>query len=569
MNIRDYFAPLFRWLWLVILAVAVAIGFSLLVGLRQSPIYRTGATLIIGSAIQNANPNGMDVYLSQQLNTTYAEIAYREPVRLATKQALGLDWLPDYSVQPVPNTQLLEILVTDTDPVRAQAVANELANQLVLQSPTSRPEDQNRQEFINTQLDELEVKISETQNDIDAEQKELANLTSARQIADKQNQINALQNKLDSLQVNYTSLLYNSQQGATNTLSIIEQAPLPTAPIGPNVPLQIITAAIFTFVIAIASAYLIDFFDTSIKTPEEIKKLSGLPMLVGIPYIPGESYPEKLITVNQPRSPTSEAFRSLRTGLQFSMIDRHESTSIMVTSPNPSEGKSLTTANLAIVMAQAGYRILLIDLDLRRPVLHKIFGMDNRIGFTEFLRNLNVQDLDASVDALLGQLTRPTPVEGLFLLSSGPIPPNPSELLGSNTNRMFLTELKKRYDYLIIDTPPAMLVTDSVVLSTVIDGVILVIDAKTTQKNQLKQSSELLKNVDANILGVVVNRLSNKSDGFTSSRYYYYRKYADTLYGYISEPDRNRSNGRGLFTFTRHKTTTSAKEHKQNTKRTP
>jgi non-specific protein-tyrosine kinase len=529
MELREFLAPLLRWWWLLLAAAVVAAGFSMIVGLQQPPVYQTNTTMMIGSAIDDPNPSDMALYTSQQLAATYADIATRQPVRKATMAALGLSWLPRYVARPVANTQLLEIIVNDSDPARAQAVANELANQLILQSPTSRPEDQARQGFINRQLDDLEKKIEETQVEVDARQSELSNLTSARQIADTQNQIYALQTKLDTLRSNYTDLLANTQRGALNTLTIIEPAVLPGSPVGPNVPLLVLTAAAFALVVAVGATYLLEYLDNTIKSPDEIKRLTGLPMLVGIPAITGETYPEKLVTVKHPRSPISEAYRSLRTGVQFSNIDRPENNALLVTSPNPSEGKSITIANLATVMAQAGLRVILVDSDLRRPVMHKVFELENHSGLTDLLRNVKLTDIEQSLD----QLVQPTKTEGLWLLTSGPIPPNPSEILGSKTNMVLIEALKRRYDYVVFDSPPVLIVTDAVVLSTLVDGTILVVDADQTQKNQLRQSVERLREVNANMLGIVVNRLSPKMNGYSGYyHYYYYRKSGNGGYGY-------------------------------------
>jgi polysaccharide biosynthesis transport protein len=535
MEFRELYKPLLRWWWLIVAAALVAAAFSFVAGFRQPDVFRSSTTVMIGRAIQDPNPSDYQLYTSQQLAATYADIAARRPIREATMKALGLTWLPAYVARPLPNTQLLEISVTDAIPERAQAVANELANQLILQSPTGRSEDLGRQEFINQQLDDLQVKIQQTQVEVDARQAELANLTSARQIADTQNQIYALQSKLDTLRSNYTDLLANTQGGALNTLTIIESAVLPEYPVGPNVPLMVITAVVFASALAVGAVYLLAYLDNTIKSPEEIKRLVDLPMLIGIPVIFGETYPEKLVTAKQPRSPIAEAFRSLRTAVQFSTIDRPESSALLVSSPNPSEGKSLTVANLATVIAQAGNRVLIIDSDLRLPAQHKIFELDNHIGLTEFLRNVKVNELDESVNAMLDKVIQATPVEGLWVLTSGPIPPNPSELLGSNTYRLLLSALKGRFDYVVLDSPPVLIVTDSVILSTLVDGVILVLDADSTQKNQLRQAVERLREVNANILGVVVNRLTPKMDGYTNYYYYYRRKnYYDGSYGYHS-----------------------------------
>ena len=541
MELREYFAPLIRWWWLLVLATLVAAGFSLVAGLQEPPTYRTTATLMIGRAIQDPNPDYFEIMLSQDLASTYADIALREPVREATMEALGLTWLPAYVVRPVPNTQLMEITVSDTDPVRAQAVANELSNQLIRQSPTNQLENQTRQEFISEQLDDLEIKINDTQDEIDAKQRELANLISARQIADAQNQIAALQAKLGTLQGNYAELLANSPKGALNTMMLIEPAPLPSAPVGPNVLLLVVTAAGFAFLVAVGAIYLLNYLDNSIKSPEEVKKISNLPVLAGIPKIEGEQVKDKLVTMDQPRSLIAESYRSLRTGLQYSVIDQPHNTSILITSPRPSDGKTLTAANLGVVLAQAGNKVLLMDADLHRPMLHRVFDLPNRTGLSDVYNFLSTHGNNKSLDTPLEMYAQATKVEGLKLLSSGALPPNPSELLGSNTSQRLLEDLKSRFDYIILDSPPSLVMTDALVISTQVDGVLIVIDAHKTPKNQLKESVEMLREVNANLLGVVINRLTSQPGSYYN--YQNYRKTYDGHYG--STAAMERSNGRG------------------------
>lgn len=545
MELKEYINPLLRWWWLILLATLVAGVFSFLAVSQEPPTYRSSATLMIGRAISDPNPDYFDLTLSQSLASTYADIALREPVRQATMEALGLTWLPSYVVRAVPNTQLLEIAVTDVDPVRTQAVANELARQLILQSPVNQEENQNRQGFINQQLDDLEAKISETQQEIEAKQKELANLISARQIADMQNQVNALQIKLDTLQNNYISLISNSPQGALNSLMVIEAARLPLSPVGPNVLLTVMMASFFAFAVAVGVVYVLNFLDNTIKSPEEVKKISGLPVLAGIPFIEGEGYPDKLITVKDPRSPTSEAYRSLRTGVQFSVIDLPRHTAVMVTSPRPSDGKTITAANLGVVLAQAGNKVLLLDADLRRPSLHKLFEMSNRTGLTDIYHSLSAHTHSDSIDESVERYSRPTNIEGLSIITSGPLPPNPSELLGSKFSKLLLEILKIQFDYIIIDTPPTLVVTDTIVLSTKVDGVMVIIDANKTPRNQFKECIEALREVNATLLGVVVNRLTIQTGGYASyRRYYYYRQTYGKGYGYHTPGASSDSNGR-------------------------
>jgi capsular polysaccharide biosynthesis protein len=202
------------------------------------------------------------VWLTQQLANTYADMAKRRPVRQATMQALGLSWLPGYTVRVIANTQLVEVAVVDTNPQRAQAVANELANQLIRQAPmASGAETDQRRDFVKSELDDLQVKIKETRDEISKKQSDLANLFSARQIADTQTQIAALQNKLTALQGNYAALIANTAQGAVNTLTVIEPAELPTVPVGPNRLATMALAAAIGLLLAGGAAYLLEYLD--------------------------------------------------------------------------------------------------------------------------------------------------------------------------------------------------------------------------------------------------------------------------------------------------------------------
>ena len=532
MELKEYFVPLRKWWWLIVVATVIATVASFMVARQQPDFYSARTTLMIGRAIENPNPTGIEFWLTQQLAQTYAEIAAREPVRTATMEALGLTWLPETSVQAVPETQLIEISVSDTSPERAQAVANELARQLIMQSPTSSEQDeQSRQNFIDEQLDGLETRITETQEEIAQKQQELAGVFSARQIADLQSQIGALQAKLTSLQTNYTNLLSNTEQGAINTLTVIETAALPRIPVGPRTATTVMVAAAIGFVLAAGAAFVLEYLDDSVKSPEDVTRTTGLPTLAGIARIREDDDDGKLVALSQPRSPTTEAYRVLRTGIQFSSVDNPDQVRLMVTSPSPSEGKSLTVANLSIVMAQAGNNVLIIDADLRRPVQHKLFRLPQKGGLTTLLLEADLNPNSDQTISVLRRVIQTTSVEGLHILTSGPIPPNPSEMLGSAKMAVALEMFEEHYDYIIIDSPPILAVTDATVLSRHSDGVLLVADASRTRSVQLKQATEQLLAGNAHVIGVVLNRLSPRSDDYFS--YYYYRHSY-----YLEEPEK-------------------------------
>ncbi|TVY10390.1 CpsD/CapB family tyrosine-protein kinase [Paenibacillus cremeus] len=215
-----------------------------------------------------------------------------------------------------------------------------------------------------------------------------------------------------------------------------------------------------------------------------------------------------IITHENPKSPISEAYRTLRTNIEFSAIDE-EIKVIMVTSAGPGEGKSTTITNLAVAYAQADKRVVLIDADLRKPTMHHTFQMSNRWGLTNVL----------SGQATLQEVVRETEIVHLDVITSGPIPPNPSEMLASKRMTAFLDELRGKYDVILIDTPPALAVTDAQLVATKCDGVVLVIDSGKVKRDMAIKAKANLDYVKAKILGVVLNNMDRKN---AESYYYYY-----------------------------------------------
>jgi capsular exopolysaccharide synthesis family protein len=505
MELRQYFAVIWKWLWLIALATAVAAGSTYLATRDQAPIYRTKATVMVGQVISDPDPTNVDFYTGQQLARTYADLVKREPVMQATVDALGLTmgWQSlagRTSVQVVEGTQLLEISVTDTDPTRAQALANEIANQLIRESPTSLSEDeQRRRAFLEAQIGDLED--------------ELADATSARQMQDLRGQITTLQAQIQTWQSTYIQLMALLNDSEINYLSVVEPAVLPAAPLASTARRDIMLAAAIGLVLAVGAAFLIEYLDDTIKTPEDIARATELTTLGGIARIEGNRYPDKLIAVHHPLSPIVEAYRVLRTNLQFSSVDKSLRT-LMVTSPAPTEGKSVTLANLAVVMAQSGLRVIIADTDMRRPVQHRIFGLSNSHGVSDAILHPN----PGAAEHLLE-----TGVGNLWLLPSGHIPPNPAELLGSGRMAAVIEELKGYADVVLFDAPPTLVVADAVILGSKVDGVLMVTDAGSTRRHAATKAVEELRRVKANLLGVVLNRLSGRRNGY----YYYYHYYYD------------------------------------------
>lgn len=218
-----------------------------------------------------------------------------------------------------------------------------------------------------------------------------------------------------------------------------------------------------------------------------------------------------LVTQNDPKNPGAEAYRVIRTGIQFAQAGKELQT-IALTSCTPNEGKSTTIANLAVVLTQAGKSVLLIDCDMRNPTVHKNFNLSNKVGLSSCI----------SMGTALSDAVQKTSIEGLYALTGGVIPPNPSELLGSEQMKNVLQRAKERYDYVLIDTPPVMPVTDALIVSRFVDGMILVIASAEVKVEMARDVKNQLVNAGANILGVVLNKVRSEHHGYGYGYYYYY-----------------------------------------------
>ena len=218
-----------------------------------------------------------------------------------------------------------------------------------------------------------------------------------------------------------------------------------------------------------------------------------------------------LITINNPKNPAAEAYRVIRTSVQFAQAGKELKT-IAITSCTPNEGKSMTVANLAIVLTQAGKSVLIMDCDMRNPTVHKNLNLSNKVGLSSCI----------SMGTAVADAVQETAIEGLDALTAGVIPPNPSELLGSERMQSILQRAKEEYDYVIIDTPPVLPVTDSLVLGSMVDGLILVIDSGEVKVEMAREVKNQLVHSGANILGVVLNKVRSEHHGYGYGYYYYY-----------------------------------------------
>ncbi|MCS6912195.1 MAG: polysaccharide biosynthesis tyrosine autokinase [Myxococcales bacterium] len=308
----------------------------------------------------------------------------------------------------------------------------------------------------------------------------------------------------------------------TNNVRLLDAALVPSAPIGPNTKQAVLTALGVAIVLAIGLAFLLELSDTTVKTQDDLEQVLGIPFLGMIPHLPegaiepGEEPARKdLFIARHPKSTVAECCRVIRTNLLFMSPDKPART-LLVTSAGPQEGKSMSSVSLALTMAQSGTRVLLVDTDMRRPRLHKVFGLSSGgIGLTTAIAG-EVSALDA---------VQPTGEANLYFLPCGPMPPNPAELLQTERFRQIVQELSRSFDKVIFDSPPIGAVTDALVLSQVADGVILVAKSHKTSRDMLRRALRQLQDLSAHMLGVVLNDLDldSRRKGYGYPYYYYYK----------------------------------------------
>src|SRR6266478_2544439 len=354
-------------------------------------------------------------------------------------------------------------------------------------------------------------------------------------------QYSILKRDLESYRQLYEGLMEKMKQAGvsaglkSSNFRIVDVARVPTAPIEPNIPRNLAFALMLGLNSLVGLAFLLEGLDNTVRTTEQAQMISGLPPLGMIPMgsrtsreganskrlvIATSKEAVELVTQVRPQSQMAESYRALRTSLLLSNLGAPPKV-IMITSALPQEGKTTTAINSAIVLAQKGVRVLLVDADLRRPSVHKTLGMGPRSGLSNVLTG----------NATLEQAIAPSPIlPNLFVLAAGSPPPNPAELLASSNMKDVLNELREQFDHVVIDTPPTLSVTDAVVLSPRVDAIILLIRSGQTTKQALRRARDILMQVNAHVTGVLLNAVD-----LTSPDYYYYYEYQGKYSQYYQE----------------------------------
>jgi len=511
LDLVQYFSLFLHWSWLILLAALVAGAASYLVSSRMTPFYRSSTTVLVNEAPATKATDYSSVMMSEQLTSTYAQIMAKDPVLTQVAAQLRMtnpiedlkDWI---TVTPVRDTQLIQVSVETSDPVLSADIANAVVSIFAaqIQDIQSRRFAQSKA-TLEAQLADVEAQIS----GYAAEAKQV--YTAAER--------DRLENKVAQYREIYSNLLLSYEQvrlseaQAVSSVVQVEAAVPELTPVKPKVVQNTLLAALVGFMLAAGAIVAREALDDTIKTPEDISRKFRLPVLGVINH--HTISPETPVTLTEPRSPTAEAYRKLRTNVSFTSVDRPLHT-LMITSAEPGDGKSTTITNLGVVMAQNGKRVIVADCDLRHPRVHTYFGLPNRQGVTT-LFGMNTGILDGARQS--------TKIDNLCVVTTGPLPPNPAELMGSQKMQNILGGMRASADIVLIDTPPALAVTDAAALAPSIDGVLLVVRPGKTRASALRQALEQLRQVNARVLGVVLNDVS-AGGGQYGYRYAAYRNYA-------------------------------------------
>ncbi|HKV32955.1 MAG TPA: polysaccharide biosynthesis tyrosine autokinase [Pyrinomonadaceae bacterium] len=355
-----------------------------------------------------------------------------------------------------------------------------------------------------------------------------------------------IQQEIDTNKALLNSLLQGAKEndvviaGKPNNISVVDYGLAPDAPIGPNRTRTVFTAFFLSIGLGIGFALFLEYLDDSVRTTEEVERGLHLPALAVIPSVGGvaknrllgtskallrrngnshsDSREELLINADS-RSPLAEAYRHLRTSVLLSSAGRAPK-ALLVTSSLPGEGKTTTAVNTASILAQTGASVVIVDADMRRPRLHSIFDVPDQLGLSSILSS------SVSDDEIVAMINLDE-AKGVNVLTSGPIPPNPAELIGSDQMRHLMTLLQSKFDHVIIDSPPVSSFTDGVLISTMVDGVLLVVHGGKSSRHIVRRAKQLLQEVGAKIFGVVLNNTQVQTHDY----YHYQRYYSEKYYG--------------------------------------
>jgi capsular exopolysaccharide synthesis family protein len=539
-DLRSYLAVIGRRRWFVLATMLVFVSAALAWSLIPAPEYRVRAQVLtagvndpVALIFGGNNAGDLDRQASSQL-----AFLRSSDMRFEASQAYNGS-LSDSEVfrvaaTPIQTSQnqnvtssVVELSYVSSNPEEAATLLNVYAETYVQVRQNLDAEKLiGVTDMLREQLEQVNEQIAEVSRPVTEIEERIANGTeSERQAAAAQigsareqirPQLDPLQAQAGELRSQLNDVQFGIELASAGNAQVLSSAGVPDAPVNPNLPLNLAIGVVFGLFLGAALAFVRDYFDDTVKSKEVVDQVTGVATLGLIPKFQGAS---ELVTVSQPSAPAAEAFRSLRTAVKFLGVDRQVRV-VQVTSPSPAEGKTFTSVNLAVTFAQAGDRVVIVGGDLRRPRMEDMLDVPLTPGLT---------------GVLIGDVTLPqaiqtvSSVSNLSVLPAGQPPPNPSELLSGERARRLIDVLGQTYDMVVIDCPPVLPVTDSLVLARMVDLTLLVTSANKTSKRGLTRAVEMLRQVDAPLAGTVLNSLS--ADATFSTAPYRYEATTTTVRG--------------------------------------
>lgn len=499
LELRDYLRVLRRRRGVIVLSSLVVVAAALASSFLQRPVYEGTAEILLQKRSTESlfDPQTGQLRDAARAVQTEIRVLNSRPVREDVIRKLGAE--PSVATAAVGQTDVIQVVAQSTDRGQAAAIANAYATSYI---------DYRRKQAVDDVLgasSEIQRKVSELQDQIDVAPK-----GSSTQALEAQKAL--FNQKLDQLQVDAAL--------KTGGAQLVTPAAPPDSPVRPT-PIRNGVLALFVgLLFGVGIAFVLEYLDDSIKGKEELERATdGLATIGLIPAVPSWRDREKpvVVSLTEPKSAAAEAYRTLRTSVQFMGLDRPMRT-LQITSPKASEGKTTTLANLAVALSQAGQRVVILSCDLRRPRVHDFFDRPNDVGFTSVLLG------DAPISEALQRLDG----DDFFLLSSGPVPPNPSELLASRRTLEVLSILQAEADIVLVDSPPVLPVTDAAVISSWVDTTLLVATSGVTTRRELHRTHESLRQVNAPLIGTVLNGVTGEGGYGYAYQYSYQYAYAES-----------------------------------------